>query len=307
MKIGIIGTGAMGCLFGGYLSRQADVTLLTHRKQQAQAIKEKGLSIQTDQGPVACRTLRAVFAADAAETFDLLVIFVKAFQTRDAIEGIRSCIGPKTVLLTLQNGIGNGQTLQQLFSPEQILVGTSTINSQRLSDIAVRQHGGMGITTIGSLCGKTALAEQIADYFSSCGFCAEASMNIDGLIWKKAFINLTINPLTALFDRPIGMVAQCEDAWALGRQEIAEAVQVANASGQSFSYDEICDYVYQVLYGAREGTTSMRTDIHAGRQTEIAYLNGAVAELGKQYGIPTPYNAMMTQLIRTLEFTTQHG
>lgn len=307
MKIGIIGTGAMGCLFGGYLSRQADVTLLTHRKQQAQAIKEKGLSIQTDQGPVACRTLRAVFAADAAETFDLLVIFVKAFQTRDAIESIRSCIGPKTVLLTLQNGIGNGQTLQQLFSPEQILVGTSTINSQRLSDIAVRQHGGMGITTIGSLCGKTALAEQIADFFSNCGFCAEASTNIDGLIWKKAFINLTINPLTALFDRPIGMVAQCEDAWALGRQEIAEAVQVANASGQSFSYDEICDYVYQVLYGAREGTTSMRTDIHAGRQTEIAYLNGAVAELGKQYGIPTPYNAMMTQLICTLEFTTQHG
>lgn len=234
MKIGIIGTGAMGCLFGGYLSRRADVTLLTHRKQQAQAIEETGLSIQTDEGPVACGTLRAVCAAEVSEVFDLLVVFVKAFQTRDAIESIRGCIGPETVILTLQNGIGNGQTLQQLFRPEQILVGTSTINSQRLSDTAVSQHGGMGITTIGSLCGKTALAEQTAAFFTSCGFCAEASTNIDGLIWKKAFINLTINPLTALFDRPIGMVEQCEEAWALGRQEIAEAVQVANASGQSF-------------------------------------------------------------------------
>ena len=65
MKIGIIGTGAMGCLFGGYLSRRADVTLLTHRKQQAQAIEETGLSIQTDEGPVACGTLRAVCAAEA--------------------------------------------------------------------------------------------------------------------------------------------------------------------------------------------------------------------------------------------------
>ncbi|MEI3065321.1 MAG: ketopantoate reductase C-terminal domain-containing protein [Oscillospiraceae bacterium] len=102
---------------------------------------------------------------------------------------------------------------------------------------------------------------------------------MDGLIWKKAFINLTINPLTALFDRPIGMVEQCEEAWALGRQEIAEAVQVANASGQSFSYEEVCDFVWQVLHGAREGTTSMRTDIRAGRPTEIAYLNGAVAAL----------------------------
>ena len=92
-------------------------------------------------------------------------MFVKAFQTRDAIEGIRGCIGPETVILTLQNGIGNGQTLQQLFRPEQILVGTSTINSQRLSDTAVSQHGGMGITTIGSLCGKTALAEQTAAFF----------------------------------------------------------------------------------------------------------------------------------------------
>ena len=61
------------------------------------------------------------------------------------------CIGPETVILTLQNGIGNGQTLQQLFRPEQILVGTSTINSQRLSDTAVSQHGGMGITTIGTV------------------------------------------------------------------------------------------------------------------------------------------------------------
>ena len=165
----------------------------------------------------------------------------------------------------------------------------------------------MGITTIGGLCGKTALAEQTAAFFTSCGFCAEASTNIDGLIWKKAFINLTINPLTALFDRPIGMVEQCEEAWALGRQEIAEAVQVANASGQSFSYEEVCDFVWQVLHGAREGTTSMRTDIRAGRPTEIAYLNGAVAALGKQYGIPTPYNTMMTQLIRTLEFTSRRS
>ena len=306
-EIGIIGTGAMGCLFGGYLSRRADVTLLTHRKQQAQAIEETGLSIQTDEGPVACGTLRAVCAAEVSEVFDLLVVFVKAFQTRDAIEGIRGCIGPETVILTLQNGIGNGQTLQQLFRPEQILVGTSTINSQRLSDTAVSQHGGMGITTIGSLCGKTALAEQTAAFFTSCGFCAEASTNIDGLIWKKACINLTINPLTALFDRPIGMVEQCEEAWALGRQEIAEAVQVANASGQSFSYEEVCDFVWQVLHGAREGTTSMRTDIRAGRPTEIAYLNGAVAALGKQYGIPTPYNTMMTQLIRTLEFTSRRS
>lgn len=222
-------------------------------------------------------------------------------------ESIRGCIGPETVILTLQNGIGNGQTLQQLFRPEQILVGTSTINSQRLSDTAVSQHGGMGITTIGSLCVKTALAEQTAAFFTSCGFCAEASTNIDGLIWKKAFINLTINPLTALFDRPIGMVEQCEEAWTLGRQEIAEAVQVANASGQSFSYEEVCDFVWQVLHGAREGTTSMRTDIRAGRPTEIAYLNGAVAALGKQYGIPTPYNTMMTQLIRTLEFTSRRS
>ncbi|MEI3065322.1 MAG: 2-dehydropantoate 2-reductase N-terminal domain-containing protein [Oscillospiraceae bacterium] len=150
-EIGIIGTGAMGCLFGGYLSRRADVTLLTHRKQQAQAIEETGLSIQTDEGPVACGSLRAVCAAEASEVFDLLVVFVKAFQTRDAIESIRGCIGPETVILTLQNGIGNGQTLQQLFRPEQILVGTSTINSQRLSDTAVSQHGGMGITTIGTV------------------------------------------------------------------------------------------------------------------------------------------------------------
>ena len=103
------------------------------------------------------------------------------------------------------------------------------------------------------------------------------------------------------------MVEQCEEAWALDRQEIAEAVQVANASGQSFSYEEVCDFVWQVLHGTREGTTSMRTDIRAGRPTEIAYLNGAVAALGKQYGIPTPYNTMMTQLIRTLEFTSRRS
>ncbi len=300
MKIAMFGTGAMGTMFSAYLSRVGDVTMFTHRAAQADAIRREGIVLEKEDGAITARPEAIVSGTPAGQTFDLIVVLVKAYQTADVLEDNRRCISDGTAVLTLQNGLGNADTLARFVRRDNILVGTSTINSRRLSDTSAHQHGNVGFTNIGSISGNRALADKIGALFTEAGFNVNVTDNIEGLVWRKVFVNMTCNPMTALFDRNIKIVEN-ETARELAGRQLAEAVAVANAMGQDFDLAEVDAYVRKVLMNSREGTTSMRTDIAAGRPTEIDFLNGAVARLGEKHGIPTPYCRMMTELIHILE------
>ena len=300
MRIAMFGTGAMGTMFSAYLSRVGEVTMFTHRAAQADAIRREGIFLETEEGTITAKPEAIVSGMPSDKPFDLIVVLVKAYQTAEVLDDNRRCITDETAVLTLQNGIGNADTLARFVRRDRILVGTSTINSRRISDTTAHQHGNVGFTNIGSISGNRALADQIGALFTQAGFNVNVTDNIEGLVWRKVFVNMVCNPMTALFDRNIKIVEN-ETARALYRRELEEAVAVANASGQNFDLEEVVEYVKNVLLNSREGTTSMRTDIAAGRPTEIDYLNGRIAQLGEKYGIPAPHCRMMADLIHILE------
>ena len=127
MNIVILGAGAMGSLFGGLLAEGGQaVTLLDINDAHINAIRAHGLRLETDTGDRHISALVACRPEQATAQPDLLVVFTKTLHTASALEGITGLIGSKTLVLTLQNGLGNVETVSRFVPIERILIGMTT-------------------------------------------------------------------------------------------------------------------------------------------------------------------------------------
>ncbi len=181
MKIAIIGAGAMGCLYACFLSGENEVTLLDASDAVVSAIGAAGVFLQESDGTENCYTVRAEKSGESVDTFDLVILFVKDTVSRAALASNAGIIGENTVLLSLQNGLGNYEILREFVPGERILLGTSKHNSVVLAPGRV-YHSGVGETQIGSPAGNTALAQRVAKNFGECGIDCHFCENVNHLL-----------------------------------------------------------------------------------------------------------------------------
>ena len=300
MNIGIIGAGAMGCLFASLLSSSHRVTLYDISRVTVDAVNLRGIRVEETDGDSEIFRIPAKLGGRDEEAKDLLILFVKAAATRSALAANRALFGEGTVLLSLQNGLGNEEVIETFFPREKVFLGTTKHNSVTTSPAEIF-HSGAGVTVIGSPAGDEAGAKRIVDAFRSAGIETVFSPDVKRLLWEKLFVNMTINPITALLDKKIGFVAESAFAGELARVLISEAVAVARADGEEFSADELTRSVLHTANLLSEGKASMCQDIEKGRPTEIDYINGAVVRLGEKYNIPTLTHDAIVRLIHAKE------
>ena len=300
MKIAILGAGAMGGLFGAYLSRNHDVMVIDVKKETVDKINASGLEVREQDGSSAVYHPRAVLSARGMEPVDLVVVFVKAMFSAGALESNRDIIGPNTYLMTLQNGSGHEDTLGRFVPQEHIIIGTTQHNAS-VADVGVSNHGGSGITHMGCVTGRAARLQPFADAFTACGLEADVSDGVQRMIWNKMFTNVSASALTAALQVPLGYITRNEAAWALCRQLIREAVDAAAGLGMEFDYEEKVAEVKAVCDNAPNGLTSIYADIRNGRRTEVDTISGSVVRAGKKAGVPTPGHAFLVGLIHALE------
>lgn len=299
MKIAVVGAGAMGCLYGCYLSKENDVTLLDVSKPQVEAINARGVILHEKDG-VNAFPLKAALSGEAAGEMDLALVFVKSTQTFAAMEQNRGLIGRNTIVMTLQNGAGNDRDILHFVSRSNIVVGTSKHNCVSLGPGEIR-HTARGATTLGAMDPSSDRGETAAKILRDAGMEAVVSNDIQRVIWDKLFVNLSINALTALLETRIGYMVKNDDAWSFARRVIYEAVDVAEADGVYFDRRETLEMVRKVCVEAADGYSSMYQDRKGKRLTEIDRMNGAVVDKAKRYGVPTPYNALIVDLIHAIE------
>ncbi len=301
MKIAVIGAGAMGCLYGGYLSQNNEVIMLDSYEPQVRSINEHGITIvEADGQELVCSSVRAYLSGDFHEAVDLVIVFVKSTFTEGALSANAHLFGEHTAVMTLQNGAGNDRKISQYVSKEQIIVGTSKHNAMNLGEGRTK-HTGIGATTIGSNCQNDKLVSKIAETLRSGGLQVVESDDIQRIIWSKLFVNLSVNTFTALLQTPIGYMLKNKYAWDFAKRLVYEAVEVAEADGTYFDRREALDIVRQVCIDAGDGYSSMYQDRKRHVKTEIDAINGAIVEQAKQYGIPTPYNSLIVDLIHAVE------
>ena len=300
MRIAIIGCGAMGGLYGAYLSKENDVTVLDVMEDTVNHINTAGLGIEEPDGSEGVYHPKAATTTEGMAPQDLVIVFVKALFTESALRSDANLIGPDTYLMTLQNGGGHEDVLSKFADRSHVIIGTTQHNAARIGDGRVR-HGGSGLTVIGAADGSTERIQPLADAFSSCGLETKVDGNVQRLIWNKLFTNVSASALTGLFQMPLGFIAQDESAWRLCAQLVREAVDVAHGMGYDFDLDEKLAEVRTVCESSPEGVTSIQADLAAGRRTEVDTITGYVVKASKRCGMPAPSHAFVQEAIHALE------
>ena len=300
MKITVLGAGAMGSLFSGYMSCHNDVTVVDVCETTVNAIKSNGVRIREKDGSITECRLNAVLSTEGIGLQDLVVVFVKSMFTISALETNKHLIGPETYLMTLQNGAGHESKLLKFADRKHVIIGSTQHNSSVIQAGFVN-HGGSGVTSIGLLDGDSDRLEPIAKNLTSCGFECHTENNVQKQVWKKMFTNTAASSLTALFQVPLGFIHADKNANWLMRQLCKEAVEVANSLGLGFDLEEVANDVDKVCINAPNGYTSIYADIRDGRRSEVDTISGSVVEAAHDQGIEVPYHEMVVRCIHALE------
>lgn len=299
MKIGIIGSGAMGCLYGGKLSvlDENEVIFMDVWQDHVDAINEKGLLMEEGGEVLTYNRVKAYTDAEKVGPCDLVIVFVKSTMTKKAVESNRALFDKNTLVLTLQNGLGNVEQIEEVLGSGNVLAGTTAHGATMLEPGKMR-HAGSGKTIIGELSGEiTPRLSALADMFNKASLDGQTSENVLGLIWDKLLVNVGINPLTALTGLLNGELLDYPEIVAIMEGAVEEARDVAVALGVNLGYDDPVAHTKDVCKATAANRSSMLQDVSNGRPTEISMINGAVCREGEKVGIETPMNSVLTNLI----------
>jgi len=299
MKIVIMGTGAMGSLFGGLLALSEEVWLVDIRQEQIDAIRSAGLIVE-EKGKKQTIHVNATSDAASIGKADLVIFFVKAYHTEKAASDALVLQKKDTVFLTLQNGLGNEEAICKQVVRKNVMLGTTNHGATLLGPGHIR-HAGWGRTYVGELDGKmTDRVAQIAQVFNKAGIETEVSSNIHQVVWNKLFINAGLNAVAALTGLKNGQLLDYPETLRLMDRLVSEAVEVARKKGIPIEGNPL-EKVKAVVEATRENRCSMGQDIDNRRKTEIDAINGAVVREAERLGIFVPYNQMITDLIKVIE------
>ena len=294
----------MGSLYGSKLSACNEVWLVDVWADHVNTVNEKGLTVTVGDGQSTVYHPRATSDATVVGTADLVIVFVKSVNTAAALRQSACLFGEDTMVLTLQNGYGNIEDILPFVREENLFVGTTAAGATMIGPGHVRQAG-MGPTNVGVPNPvNLGRAQRIVDLFQESGFPANVSDNVMQTIWTKLMVNVGLNAALALLNVRNGFIADSQYALELGKRLVEEGAAVAAAEGYRIVPEEIVQHYY--IEGSKvvgHNRCSMLQDMDHLRKTEVERINGAIVALGKKHGIPTPFNEVLTLLIKAIEDT----
>ena len=302
MKIGFVGCGAIGSCYASYLSREHEVCVLDTYAPVIESIKKNGILVdECVPGTGTGETVvfhPAMATTDPKEigVVDLLIVFVHYQYLEAAVRNALPMIDKHTMVLCLQNGLGNYDEIAKVVPEEQIIIGNTAFGSTPVAPGHVK-HTGTGVTNMGSLKAPMARVEEMANALREAGLEVQVHENVMNAIWHKLLANVAINGMSALLETKNGFVDGNQYAHEAARMLVEEAIGVANASGCTLDHDAELEHAYEVSRMTDETISSMVQDVQRHRETEIRIITGAVCRLGREHGVPTPCNDLMLQLV----------
>jgi len=299
VKIGIVGSGAMGSLFGGRLSQSGhEVQMFDINREHIEAVQQSGLVIE-DLASGRTETCRpqATTHPDELKTAEILLIFVKSAATETVAARFCEITPAQTVAVTMQNGLGNEAILKRHFGPQRSAAGVTSQGATFLGPGRIR-HAGSGPTHLCMSDRKNEKLDAFVNALNRAGLPADLKRNIDDLIWSKLIVNVGINAMTALTGLPNGRLLEFPECKALMADLVEEAVTVAETKGIHLSFEDPLETVYLVAEKTGANRSSMLQDFDRKRQSEIDFINGAIVREAEALGLEAPVNRAMSRLVR---------
>jgi 2-dehydropantoate 2-reductase len=301
MKIAIVGPGAVGSLLAALLTRsKQEVHLIDRNLDRARKVNEEGIKVEGVHGEFTAKVNSTVEPQELGAC-DLIVISVKSYHTEEAIKGVKDLIGEATQVLTLQNGVGNIQILNDAVGEDKVIGGTTSLGATVLDHGHIK-YAGKGETIIGKASGKVlAPLREVANALNKAGLDTKVSRDINAVIWSKLIINVGINALGVATRLHNGRLLEYTGTRDIMRAAVQEAVKVAKRKKIKLVYDDPIQKVEGVAKATAANVCSMLQDVLKKRRTEIDFINGAIVRQAKSLNIPTPVNEVLTNLVKTIE------
>jgi 2-dehydropantoate 2-reductase len=289
-KIFVLGAGAIGSSYGALLSRKNDVTLIGN-ENHVDAIISRGLTLSGDVQKEFF--IKAETKIREVTSNTLILLTTKAHDSEKAITEIKGLLKDDTVILILQNGLGNKELVKRIVRDEiQIVRGLVKSAAQFLEPGKIAFWNGETILE------QTKMSKRIVWLFNESGLRTRISNEMDEEMWNKLVVNCVVNPITAILRVRDNEVA-VDSLRQLRHGIVEECVKVGKCEGIVFQLD-LKEAIEKDIMKFTN-FSSMCQDIMKRKKTEIDFLNGKIVELGKKHNIPTPINEAMTCLIKFLE------
>ena len=305
MRIVIVGAGALGGLVGAFLTRAGeDVTLLEINPARARLLEQAGLEI-TQVGVVETISVpvTVVTTLEGLPPFDLVFIAVKAYQTEGAVRSTLAATHPGTLFLSMQNGVGNPETIARLVGPSRVVCGLTYHSAQHGGPGRLQFRAGIKPIQLAPFQGAiTPEIEAIGAMFRRARLDTEIMANIDHAVWQKVLHNAVINPVSAITGLTCRELLGDEDLLAFMRDLCAEVVAVMQARGIPIvDPEDPFRPLLRSLQALGANRPTMWQDLLRGVRTEVDALNGAVVAEADRLGLPVPHNRALVRFIHSRE------
>ncbi len=313
MKVVVVGAGQMGSIYGAAAHELGHQTWFVDAVPAiVDAINERGLLIDRRDGHRDTYWVPATLDASTIDgPADVILFQTKGWATPAAAEGVKPIVGPDTVLLTLQNGLGNEEVLRAAYPSSQVMIGMS-VHTVITVETAHYSHTGVRDTHLGPsddrVPGAMAAAEQAASAFRSDGFSVEVlpEREIRRSQWSKFVLNCGSLPVCALTRLPTAILFHEPLPFEVIDDLTRETCRIAAAAGVELDPEERVAFQHD-LFSTAGGRASMLGDVLAHRRTEIDTINGAALQYAERYGVPAPLNRVMFDLVKGLEKAIELG
>lgn len=288
MRILIVGAGSTGGYFGARLVQAGrDVTFLV-RPARADALRETGLQIRSPLGDFSVAP-KLILASELKETFDVVLVTVKAFGLAAAIEDFAPAVGPDTVILPLLNGMKHVDDLQSRFGADRVVGGVCRVSTQLDAQGRILHLSPLHELIYGELDGsQTARIDALHAFLSDAGFTAQLSSHIAQDLWNKWILLATLGGICSLARGTVGEIAAIEGGDDFVRGFLAEAASVADAAGFAPSPQAVAFTRGVLTAPGSPLTSSMYRDLVAGDQVEVDQVLGDLRARARRAGLATP-------------------
>ena len=293
--IGILGAGSLGRLWGAMLPTGGIAVIARPGEPTGASVDYR---FRPFEGPES--QVRIPFLQPGDEP-ELILVTTKAGDTLDAVAGVINQFAIDTPILLFQNGLGSQQAVAKRW-PERPILAASTTEGANRPESGLLVHAGTGDTWVGPMTSPAkATVRKAVTMLATSGLNIHPETDIVQRLWQKLIINAGINPYTAILDCPNGKILYAPLYQSTIDQLCLELSQLMDAAVRiRQTPDALRERIEQVARNTAGNTSSMRADVQRGRQTEIDFINGYVAKLGKELGIETPVNQMLTERVQQL-------
>jgi 2-dehydropantoate 2-reductase len=299
MKIAMMGSGGVGGFFGGRLARAGyDVSFIARGAHLA-AMRERGLTIENEhQGDIHLPKVRVTDDPATLGPVDLVVLSVKLWDTENAARQIRPLVGPKTSVLSLQNGVIKDDILRREFGDAAVMGGVGYVATTISKPGVIRQTGTMQRIVLGEYDGrKSARATFLHEALVRAGVDAELSGDVRRAIWEKFVFLVALSATTTAMRSTIGPIRENPQTRAFLLELMREAVAVGRAHGVALPEDYAGSRLAFADGLPADMTSSMHHDLERGSPLEVNWLSGGVVQLGQAKGVPTPANRAVCDIL----------